>query len=119
MAIGHEDGTLALSDSADASSALVADKNAVTGRVVAARTFFADFPPAAFAKINIEGGEYTLLPALAEAGYLPQIQTLQIQFHLYQESDIAARDAIRETLAKTHTCGWEYPFVWEQWTRKG
>jgi hypothetical protein len=70
----------------------------------------------ALAKINIEGGEYDLLPALSKADILKRFKMFQIQFHLYTESNIDDRDAIRSDLAKNHTCDWLYPFVWEQWT---
>lgn len=119
LALGTADGTLNLSDDADASSALTTRNSAVTGRVQKAADFLTQIqPPVALAKINIEGGEYDLLPALDQADWLQHINVLQIQFHLYSESDITSRDAIRRTLSKTHTCDWEYPFVWEQWSRK-
>ena len=117
LALGTADGTLDLSDDGDASSALTTRENAVSGRVQKAATFLAKMAsPVALAKLNIEGGEYDLLPALDQADWLKNIKKLQIQFHLYSEADIAARNAIRRTLSKTHTCDWEYPFVWEQWT---
>ena len=117
LALGTADGTLDLSDDGDASSALTTRENAVSGRVQKAATFPAKMAsPVALAKLNIEGGEYDLLPALDQADWLKNIKKLQIQFHLYSEADIAARNAIRRTLSKTHTCDWEYPFVWEQWT---
>lgn len=117
LALGTADGTLDLSDDGDASSALTTRENAVSGRVQKAATFLAKMTaPVALAKLNIEGGEYDLLPALDQADWLKNITKLQIQFHIYSEVDIAARDAIRRTLSKTHTCDWEYPFVWEQWS---
>ncbi|MDG1998048.1 MAG: FkbM family methyltransferase [Amylibacter sp.] len=117
LALGTADGTLDLSDDGDASSALTTRENAVTGRVQKAADFLAKLePPVALAKLNIEGGEYDLLPALDQADWLRHIVKLQIQFHIYSEDDIARRDAIHRTLEKTHTCDWEYPFVWEQWT---
>lgn len=117
LALGTSNGTLALSDDGDASSALTTRDNAVMGKIQKASEFLADFPaPVALAKLNIEGGEYDLLPALEQADWLKNIQKLQIQFHIYEEADIERRNAIRRTLSKTHTCDWEYPFVWEQWT---
>lgn len=117
LALGTSDGTLDLSDDGDASSALTTRQNAVSGRVQKAATFLAEMAsPVTLAKLNIEGGEYDLLLALDQADWLKNIKKLQIQFHIYSEADIAARDAIRRTLSKTHTCDWEYPFVWEQWT---
>lgn len=119
-AIGSAAGVLALSDDGDASSGLRAGARTVSGRVEAVSDFFArhDLPVIDLMKINIEGGEYDLLPALAKAGILPRIRTLQVQFHLFAAADIARRDAIRSVLAQTHDCDWTYDFVWEQWTRR-
>lgn len=75
-------------------------------------------------KINIEGGEYELLPRLVETGLVSKVRFLQIQFHWY--GGIAEPDAqqarIREALAKTHTEEWRegYPgtWTWESWARR-
>lgn len=117
MALGSADGILELSDDGDASSSHVSAGSAVSGKIRKAGDFLSQIePPVALAKINIEGGEYDLLPALEQAGWLQHIKVLQIQFHLYSEADIARRDEIRRSLAQTHDCDWDYPFVWEQWT---
>lgn len=71
------------------------------------------------AKVNIEGGEYALLPRLAERGWLPRLRRLQVQFHLDAAVDARKRrEDIRGTLAGTHTCAWDYPFIWECWCRR-
>ena len=69
------------------------------------------------AKMNIEGGEYDLLPALIDSGLMTRIDRLQVQFHLFEPSLAQAREAICEGLAKTHSRAWCYPFVWEEWRR--
>lgn len=116
-ALGQMDGTLTLSDDADASSALVADASGVSGQIRRASDVLAALtPPAVLAKINIEGGEYDLIPAIDAADWWRHIRTVQVQFHLYGPDDIPRRDEMRAILAKTHTCDWEYPFVWEQWS---
>jgi len=117
IALGSSDGTLALSDAGDASSAVSGVGGNIVGRVVDVATFMGSFKSdVALAKINIEGGEYDLMPALAIAGMLERFKTFQIQFHLYTQDNIADRDAIRADLDKAHTCDWVYPFVWEQWS---
>lgn len=120
FALGSTAGTLTLSDDGDASSSFGKASQTVTGRIEPVAGFFArhDIPVIDLMKMNIEGGEYDLLPALAEAGLLPRIGILQVQFHLFAEADIARRYAIRQTLARTHDCDWSYDFVWEQWTRR-
>jgi FkbM family methyltransferase len=68
--------------------------------------------------VNIEGGEYELIPALAEAALLDRINTILIQFHKVGEEWERERNRCKQILGKTHTLDWEYPFVWEKWSRK-
>lgn len=119
-AIGSREGTLSLSDDGDASSSFRKAVRTVEGRIRAVAEVLtpAAFPVIDLAKVNIEGGEYDLLPALAEAGVLPRLRMLQVQFHLFTPEDITRRNAIRETLSQTHRCDWSYDFVWEQWSLK-
>ena len=118
VALGSSNGTLTLSDSGDASSAVSGMDGNIIGRVVDVATFMASFKgDVALAKINIEGGEYDLMPALANAGILERFKRFQIQFHLYTQDNAADRDSIRADLAKSHACDWVYPFVWEQWSQ--
>ena len=64
--------------------------------------------------INIEGGEYRLLPRMLDTGIVNLCQHLQIQFHNYPNC-IKLRDDIRRKLMLTHTEIFNYPFVWESW----
>jgi FkbM family methyltransferase len=66
-------------------------------------------------KVNIEGGEYELLPRMIEAGLICRIRNLQIQFHEVTSDSAAHMDAIRSDLAQTHDPVYEYRFVWEGW----
>ena len=120
-ALGALAGTLRLSDEGDASSSVATADRAFDAPVVAVRSFFADHPAdhIDLAKLNIEGGEYDLIPALAEAGVLARIARIQIQFHLFEPAMAALRDAARTELEKTHRCVWAYPYVWEEWVLKG
>jgi FkbM family methyltransferase len=65
--------------------------------------------------INIEGGEYELIPAMA--GLLPGVQRLFIQFHDVGAQTVAALDHCRRILGATHTQDWSYDMVWESWSR--
>lgn len=120
VALGSSDGVLELSDDGDASSALVGNSGDATGRVVEVKTFLDQFAPERIdlMKVNIEGGEYDLLPALVASGHIGRIGTLQVQFHLYGEDYIDMREAIIAELSKTHRPVWSYPFVWEEWHLK-
>lgn len=120
QALGSKDGTLSLPDAADGSSAVAAHQRNLSAQVRAVAGFFGDheLPQIDLAKINIEGGEYDLLPALIDSDVIARIARLQVQFHLFDESMIAMRDAVRQRLGITHDCVWCYPFVWEEWHLK-
>lgn len=117
FALGREPGTLNLSDAGDASSAVSDAQSSVTGELRSAADFMSELeaPTVHLAKINIEGGEYDLLPALHSAGALPRFGMIQVQFHLFRETDQGLRDAVRTQLSETHAQAWAYPFVWEEW----
>ncbi|MDV4144869.1 FkbM family methyltransferase [Shimia sp. FJ5] len=121
FAIGSSNCELTLSDDENASSAFVTDGPTAKGVVRDVREVFDELgiERVAVAKINIEGGEYDLLPALIDAGLIDRFDRLTVQFHKFSEGDRARRDAIREDLAKTHDCVWCYPFIWEEWHRQG
>ena len=67
-------------------------------------------------QINIEGGEYEVLPALARGG-IERVRRLLVQFHNFVPDAAARRREIRAALARTHREEWCYPFVWEAWVR--
>ncbi|WP_163835751.1 FkbM family methyltransferase, partial [Pseudomonas viridiflava] len=70
-------------------------------------------------KINIEGGEFEVLPALIDAQYIYKITNLQIQFHDSIEHAKEKRDRLRDQFKLTHQETWNYEFVWENWKLKG
>jgi len=110
-------GWFDISDSADASS-FVRGKGA--GRQAEVRPVTEMFDELGLGrvdllKINIEGGEYEVLPALIHAGLIDRIRFIQVQFHDFVPEARAKRDAIRAALASTHVEMWNYPFVWESW----
>ena len=120
-AIGAEPGQLTLSDSADASSAFGAKSGQTyVAEVRSVAEFFetSGLKDVDLAKINIEGGEYDLLPGMMDAGLMDRVKRLQVQFHLFDPSWSPKRDAIREQLGQTHSCTWCYTFVWEEWRLK-
>lgn len=65
-------------------------------------------------KINIEGGEFQVLPNLINSSWINRIKFLQIQFHTVGDFKIN-RDKIRRYLSLTHRESWCYEFVWEGW----
>jgi FkbM family methyltransferase len=66
-------------------------------------------------KINIEGGEYDLLPRMIETGLAGVCRNIQVQFHPWISHACERRREIQQSLSKTHELTYEYPFVWENW----
>jgi len=120
FAIGSTNAELILSDDENASSAFVTDGPTATGHVRDVVSVFEELAlgQIAAAKMNIEGGEYDLLPALIDAGLIAKFDRLTVQFHKFSEGDRTRRDDIRKALAQTHHCVWCYPFIWEEWHLK-
>lgn len=69
-------------------------------------------------KINIEGGEYDLMERLIELGLHKQIHIFQIQYHRFIEHCDVRRKKIQEVLSESHTCTWNYDWIWENWQIK-
>jgi len=69
-------------------------------------------------KVNIEGGEYELLEHLLDAGWMPRVRHLQVQFHDFVPGAEARMHAVQRRIAKTHDLTWQSLFVWEGWTRR-
>ena len=69
-------------------------------------------------KINIEGGEFDILPTLLEHDIINSINNLQIQFHTFVPNAENQREAIRKKLLLTHTLTYDYYFIWENWKLK-
>ena len=66
-------------------------------------------------KINIEGGEYELLPRLIESGIIMKIKQIQIQFHNYSPDSELMMKSIENDLLLTHRKTFDYKFVWSNW----
>lgn len=69
-------------------------------------------------KINIEGGEYSLLPRLIDTGDHRRCRQLMIQYHEWIPGAYWQRWKITRALRKTHRRVWSYPFIWEKWERR-
>lgn len=66
-------------------------------------------------KINIEGGEFELLPRLIESGIIKNIKNIQIQFHNIDSASESNMVAICSELSKTHQLTYKFKFIWENW----
>ncbi|MDB5266909.1 MAG: methyltransferase FkbM family [Parcubacteria group bacterium] len=68
-------------------------------------------------KMNIEGGEYNVLPRMIETGLVPLCQDMQIEFHHFYPDAEALRSRIQDSLKKTHYLTYDYPFFFENWRK--
>jgi FkbM family methyltransferase len=69
-------------------------------------------------KINIEGGEYEVLPNLIENKFIENIKNIQVQFHDFVDDSIEKRKSIVKELTKTHNNLYSYYMIWESWELK-
>lgn len=68
-------------------------------------------------KLNIEGGEFKVLPRMIECGLIPLCIDIQVQFHDFYPDAEKLRNEIRTALAKSHHLTYDYPFTWENWRK--
>ncbi len=68
--------------------------------------------------INIEGGEYELIPEMFKSKVIQRCKSIFIQFHLLDRNSRNQRKNCRRLLHKTHEMDWSYDFVWEAWNRQ-
>lgn len=68
-------------------------------------------------KVNIEGGEYELLPRLLQTKLVNRIKNIQVQFHNIARESASQMESICRGLAVTHRPTYQYRFVWENWVR--
>lgn len=69
-------------------------------------------------KLNIEGLEYEVLESMLDNTSTKVVDHLLIQFHDFAPDAVTRRERIRAGLAATHELQWDYPFVWEAWSRR-
>jgi FkbM family methyltransferase len=121
--IGDNDGIFNILSEGDASR--VSDQKA-TGAdsvLVEIRRFDSVFSDLSFnqihlMKINIEGGEFSLLQHMIESGLILNVEHLQVQFHNFFPNAEALRTNLRHLLSQTHDEMWCFPFIWESWKRR-
>lgn len=69
-------------------------------------------------EVNIEGGEYPVLEDLIESSEIQMVKRLLVQFHNFDSTHDMQRNAIRLSLEKTHSQDFNFPWVWECWSRR-
>jgi FkbM family methyltransferase len=74
-------------------------------------------PDISLLKVNIEGGEYDLMPYLIKSGITKKCRNIRIQFHEWIPGSYRGRREIVKALNKHHSTDWSYKFVWESWVK--
>lgn len=70
-------------------------------------------------QINIEGDEYPLLEHMLKTGSINKIKNIQVQFHNGITDDVIRRENIQNGLISNgFKIRFNYPFVWESWTKQ-
>jgi FkbM family methyltransferase len=70
-------------------------------------------------KLNVEGAEYSILKNIIDNEYINSIDNIQIQFHSFVPDAENLRKGLHEELLKTHYLTYHYPWVWENWRKRG
>ncbi len=68
-------------------------------------------------KLNIEGGEFKVLPKMIEVGLIDICDDLQVQFHHFYPNSEKLREEIRSKLLETHQLTYDYPFFFENYRK--
>lgn len=119
FAIGDTDRRETFGIGAAGTGAFAQAQESIEVPFCSAKTVLPDLPQAIdLAVINIEGGEYELIPALHDCGFLSKIRKILIQFHWVGECPETARNNCRSLLSATHDLEWSYDFIWESYRLK-
>lgn len=69
-------------------------------------------------KLNVEGGEWEVIPALISSGLINRVTNLQCQFHDVVPNSSALYSDIQHRLALTHALTFDHGWVWQNWAIK-
>lgn len=67
-------------------------------------------------KINIEGGEWAVVPDLIKNGLIKRVVNLQIQWHPVGPGNQQLFDALQRGLSQTHHLTFDSGWVWQNWS---
>lgn len=86
--------------------------------LVDAKHVIEEIGPVDLMMLNIEGSEYEVIERICASGAISMIRHLQVQFHDFVPNAVQRRRNAQEMLQATHSIEWEFPFIWESWTRR-
>ena len=120
--LADKNGEFLLSNSLDGSSFINPNHSQKDGIKCVIRAFSGvlnelDITNIDLMKINIEGGEFSLMEHIISCGKQAIVKQYQIQFHNFVENAVDRRILISRALSETHARTWCYTFVWENWRK--
>ena len=120
--LADKNGEFLLSNRLDGSSFINPNHSQKDGIKCTIRDFFGvlnelDITSIDLMKINIEGGEFSLMEHIISCGKQSIVKQYQIQFHNFVENAVDRRKQISRALSETHVRTWCYTFVWENWRK--
>jgi FkbM family methyltransferase len=117
--LGDKDEKIKLFSNNDGTSAFAQEGTSVEIEIRKASPFIQSLgiPRIDLMKINIEGGEYSLIADLIKENTISRIDNLQVQFHDFVDGAKEKMTALQKDLARTHQLTYQYEFVWENWSR--
>ena len=114
-AVACFDGFLELHIDGEKSGIEAQGRSVSVSAIKLSRIIQKNFKQIGLIEMNIEGGEYSVLPNLIESGQIGKVKVLLIQFHRYSIQDDINRALIHKGLSKTHKLIFSYDWVWEKW----
>jgi FkbM family methyltransferase len=119
--LSNENGNFFIGDNDDGSS-IIRNNKSDNREQILIKDFIEEFKSLQIAgvdllKINIEGPEFLILPHIISNNIIQCVEHIQVQFHDFYPNAIELRKEIRNSLSKTHIEKWNYPFVWESWSK--
>jgi len=115
FALGSQNRQVNFYQSENGSSQFYKEGESYRVKMVDVYNFFTNYLPNRIDLIciNIEGGEYELLPRMIEKRLLNRCKNIQIQFHKVNKNSFNMRKKILTQIRKTHKSTFSYPFLWE------
>jgi FkbM family methyltransferase len=114
----NENGVIYLSN--DGTSSNLTDGESITVKFNTVETILENWglDEVDLLQMNIEGDEYPVLEHMLKTGNINKFKNIQIQFHLGIDNAIERRDKILGGLKSNgFKLKFNYPFVWESWTK--
>lgn len=118
LAIGGKDGWEQVGIKGDMSGIFCTSPNETIGVPVCdvARALHHVGGKADLIAINAEGSEYAIMERLLDAGLMPNVGALSVQFHTVAPDYEERHAKIRERMTATHKMDYDEAFCWTGWS---